>query len=169
VCAVVLLLGLVVFISPARVVSAFTQYQLGGAKPYEDFIVEEARKHDLDPEYVAAVIIKESCGRGKGITCAAVNPRARGGVGERGLMQIHPTHFGTTPAEAFYDPAFNIRFGTALLRQSVNARRGDLFCAASAYNTGPGWWCVNARNYATDVMQTYTALRAQRRVALMQL
>lgn len=156
-------------VSPATVTSAFIHYDLGAARPYESQVVEAARQHGLDPEYVAAVIIKESCSRGKGVNCVAVNPGARGGVGERGLMQIHPAHFRNTPAHAFDNPAFNIGFGTALLRISVDGRQGNLFCAASAYNTGPGFWCVNARNYATDVMHTYAALRAKRRVAMLPL
>ena len=71
------------------------------------------------------------------------NPNAVGGVGEIGVMQLHPAHFGGrgfagklgyTKADA-YDPETNIALGLELFRQAKSGWR-QWTCAARSWGTG---------------------------------
>lgn len=71
------------------------------------------------------------------------NPNALGGIGEIGVMQLHPAHFGRrgfagklghTKADA-YDPETNITLGLELFRQAKSGWR-SWTCAARVWGTG---------------------------------
>lgn len=98
-------------------------------------ILSEAEKYDLDPLFLVALIQNES----------SFKTRQIGSVGEIGLMQLRPEtaewiaqkfkikHSGR---EALFNPAHNIKIGTAflsLLRKQFN-NKGQLY--VSAYNMG---------------------------------
>ena len=100
-------------------------------------LVAEAKRRRLDVDLVLAVIFVESAGYN-----FAVSP-----VGARGLMQImpatgeelarrlgHPWH----GPDALFDPALNLKLGTAYLRQLLNHYDGSVETALAAYNWGPG-------------------------------
>ncbi len=99
-------------------------------------IVREAKAHDFDPLFVLAVIKRES----------GFNPRALGGHGEIGMMQIKPStarwiseKFGMQwkSDESLFDPILNIQISTtylAHLRESFNGRAAYY---VAAYNMGP--------------------------------
>lgn len=99
-------------------------------------ILEESRRHSLDPTLILAVIDVESR-----FQRAAVSP-----VGARGLMQIHPAFAPALAVEAeipgwqglqsLDDPILNIKMGTFYLSQ-MKKRFRDLKLALSAYNIGP--------------------------------
>jgi soluble lytic murein transglycosylase-like protein len=150
----------------AERIRSHTSYDLGVVSPYTKEVLAASHKYQIEPELIAAVIVHESCVIGGDTDCRAVNPRLPGGAGEKGLMQIHPSHFGRIPPARFEDPAFNIDFGTRLLRIALNERQGNYFCGLSAYNTGPGIWCANARNYSGLTLQTYAMLKARRKTYL---
>jgi soluble lytic murein transglycosylase len=103
---------------------------------YEQLVRANARNHDLDPAFVAAVIYAES----------RFDPNARSGAGAVGLMQLLP---GTarfiarkTGGEDFVvadlrDPEINVRYGTWLLGYLRDRYDGDLATALAAYHAGP--------------------------------
>lgn len=99
-------------------------------------ILEESKRHSLDPLLVLALIRVESRFRH-----AAVSTR-----GARGLMQIRP-HVGAAlaaeaeienwqGAKSLDDPILNVKLGIFYLGE-LKARFRDLNLALSAYNLGP--------------------------------
>lgn len=99
-------------------------------------VLEESRKHSLDPMLVVAVINVESRFRHKAVSTE----------GARGLMQIHPVAAASLAEEAeirdwkgiesLNNPVLNIKLGTFYLGQ-LKKRFRDLKLALSAYNLGP--------------------------------
>ena len=104
---------------------------------YQDIIEEEAKKYELDPALVYAVVKAES----------NFDPDAQSRAGALGLMQITPPTFewlqtklpGETlmEKEALLDPATNIRYGCYLLSILLGIYP-ELQTAISAYNAGMG-------------------------------
>ncbi len=98
--------------------------------PFGEMIYEAARRHDLHPELVVAVVRAESAfGR------SAVSHK-----GARGLMQLMPAtalRFGVT-AERIHDPAANLDAGTRYLAWLLERFDGNLAYALAGYNAGEG-------------------------------
>ncbi|WP_407353046.1 transglycosylase SLT domain-containing protein [Luteimonas sp. R10] len=102
---------------------------------HDALIRSEAEKHALDPAWIAAEIRAES----------VFNPRARSSADARGLMQVLPATGAAVArriglswrgGESLYDPATNIRLGTAYLRE-MKEKYGQPYIAIAAYNAGP--------------------------------
>lgn len=100
-----------------------------------DLIRRNAEAHGLDPYLVAGLIRQES----------GFHPRARSVANARGLMQLIPStgrlvarRYGLRrlSPERLYDPALNIRLGTAYLAEQLR-RFGRIEYALAAYNAGP--------------------------------
>lgn len=99
-------------------------------------ILEQARRYDLNPELVIAVIEVESAGYALAVSH----------VGARGLMQLMPAT-GEEVArklgipwqgeDTLFDPVVNVRLGTYYLRQLADYY-GNVTVALAAYNWGPG-------------------------------
>ena len=99
-------------------------------------ILREARRHDLDPVLVVAVIEVESAGYHLAVST----------VGAMGLMQLLPST-GKELAErmdiewkgddTLFDPIINVQLGTAYLSRLAK-RYGSVDVALAAYNWGPG-------------------------------
>ena len=131
-------------------------------------IVAEARRHDLDPGLVLAVMHVESR-----FYNFAVSP-----VKALGLMQILPSTGEWLAAQldipwegpqSLFDPVVNVRLGVAYLRQLTDRYDGSLSAALSAYNWGPGHIDGRIRRgtplpkiYARSVLDAYgeTATRS---------
>ena len=104
---------------------------------YEAAITASARRKDLDPALVAAIIYAES----------RFDAQARSPHGAVGLMQLLPETAAQIAREtggvAFVpadleDPRVNIRYGCYYLRAVLDRFGGDSVAAIAAYNAGAG-------------------------------
>jgi soluble lytic murein transglycosylase-like protein len=94
------------------------------ATPFDQLVLHAARRHNVDPRLVHAVITVES----------RYQPRARSPKGAMGLMQLMPGTARDLRVSDPYDPAANIEGGVRYLRQLLD--RFDLRLAVAAYNAG---------------------------------
>ena len=152
---------------PSMNVHLFNQFQAHLPKDYKKraskitaTLVEEAEKKNFDPVFVLAIIRTES----------NFNPKAKGSVGELGLMQIRPEtaewiakreKIKWKGAETLKDPVQNIRIGVAYMAFLRDYFEGKAYKYLSAYNVGPGKLkkMFEAKNrpkeYSTKVMKYY--------------
>lgn len=94
---------------------------------------------------------------------SALYPLAQSPVGARGLMQLMPTTARETASklgvpyrneQQLFDPAMNIRLGSAYLKRLLDVYDGNRILAAAAYNAGPGRvkrWRDQSENKPMDV------------------
>jgi soluble lytic murein transglycosylase-like protein len=95
-----------------------------GAQQYETVIATAAKRHNVDPRLVHAVITVES----------RYQPDARSPKGAMGMMQLMPGTARDLRVGNPYDAAANIDGGVRYLRQLLD--RFDLRLALAAYNAG---------------------------------
>lgn len=95
--------------------------------PYGAIIYREARRNDLAPELVAAMVHTESDFR----------PRLVSGKSAQGLMQLVPSTAALLGVDDPFDPEKNIAAGTRYFRYLLN-RFDDETIALAAYNAGEG-------------------------------
>jgi hypothetical protein len=96
--------------------------------PYGELIYEKAKKYDVDPALVAAVIEQES----------RFKPRARSHVGARGLMQLMPRTGRWMGARDLYSPEQNVDAGVKYIKYLDKRFHGDVKKIIAAYNGGEG-------------------------------
>ena len=103
---------------------------------YSEFVRVHARRHDLDPALVAAVIYQESRWRA----------HAKSSSGAIGLMQLTPetargiairTHGSAFHTKDLYNPEINIRYGAWYL-DNLFKKYGNERLVLAAYNAGQG-------------------------------
>jgi hypothetical protein len=98
--------------------------------PFGELIFETAKRHQLNPALVAALVRAES----------AYNSKAVSHKGAQGLMQLMPAtarRFGLAAGESFV-PSRNIEAGTRYLAWLLQRFDGDIARALAAYNAGEG-------------------------------
>ncbi len=96
--------------------------------PFGAMIYKEAKKNDLRPELVAAVVQAES----------RFKPTARSGAGAVGLMQLVPRTGRWMGARDLTNPAQNIAAGTKYLKYLNERFDGNETKVIAAYNAGEG-------------------------------
>ncbi|MFH0765770.1 MAG: transglycosylase SLT domain-containing protein [Calditrichota bacterium] len=94
----------------------------------DNIIQRAAKRYDLDPNLVRAVIACES-----GFDAAAVSPK-----GAKGLMQLIDSTATDLGVNDPFDAEANVFGGTSYLRQLWDRYQGDPKLALAAYNAGPG-------------------------------
>ncbi|MCB1776568.1 MAG: transglycosylase SLT domain-containing protein [Candidatus Competibacteraceae bacterium] len=112
--------------------------------------IRNAKKHQLDPELILAIIAVESTFR----------ERAVSRVGARGLMQVMPRSHAKKVREIggshqLFDPAKNIRVGSRILVNYLKNYSGNLRRALLRYNGSLG----KRSSYPVRVMKIYRDLR----------
>lgn len=115
---------------------------------FAPLVRQEASKRHLDPRLIQAVIHVESGG----------NPSALSPKGAAGLMQLVPAtaqRFGVTDV---FNPAENIRGGTALLTELVRRYNGDLGRVLAAYYAGEA--AVARADHLSPARETASYVRA---------
>ena len=118
--------------------------------PYQNEIVTYARRNNIDPFLVAAVIKNES----------EFKPGAVSQVGAIGMMQIMPETgewiakqmgLDNYSIHSLYDPGVNIRMGCWYLSELKYEFKGNLLLMLMAYNAGRGnthgWMNANGWDY----------------------
>jgi len=100
-------------------------------------IIDESKKANFDPLFVAAVIKSES----------AFDRFAVSSAGARGLMQILPStgsfiaglqDFKSVMKHKLTDPNYNVQLGIAYLKYLEQMYKGNRVLVLTAYNWGPG-------------------------------
>lgn len=112
----------------AMITDAITQQFFAKEVPFGSVIYTEAKKNNLPPELVAAVVHTES----------KFNPTARSRVGALGLMQLVPRTGRWMGASNLFDPVQNIQAGAKYLKYLSDQFNGDQQKIVAAYNAGPG-------------------------------
>ncbi len=120
---------------------------------YGSIVTDAARRHEVDPGLVNAVINQES-----GFHANAVSK-----AGAMGLMQLMPDTAKSLGIKNPFDPQQNVEGGTTLLRGLLDRYHGQLDLALAAYNAGPA--AVDkyggvppfpeTQAYVRNVMETY--------------
>lgn len=94
-------------------------------------ILQTAKKYDVSPELVDALIQVES-----GFNTHAISPK-----GARGLMQLMPAtarNYGMKDPQELHTPARNLDIGVRHLKDLLNAHAGQLALTLASYNAGQG-------------------------------
>jgi soluble lytic murein transglycosylase-like protein len=96
--------------------------------PFGSIIYNEAKKNNLRPELVAAIVQQES----------KFKPTARSHMGAQGLMQLVPKTGRWMGASNLMNPAQNIQAGAKYLRYLHDQFNGNETKVIAAYNAGEG-------------------------------
>jgi len=93
---------------------------------FQPIILQEAKRHGVDPALIRAIIMAES----------GYNPKAISGMGARGLMQLMPKTAESLGVVDSFNPEQNIKAGVKYFKQLLNQFEGDVILALAAYNAG---------------------------------
>ncbi len=93
---------------------------------YDKIILEAAKRHDVHPALIKAIIKAES----------SYNPRAVSKKGARGLMQLMPATARAMGVKNSFDPRHNIHGGTKYFKRMLDEFDGNIRLALAAYNAG---------------------------------
>ncbi len=123
------------------------------AARFAEIVIEAAKKFNIDPYVIAAIIVHES----------TVNANAVSKGGDYGLMQIHwkahyktlQQRFNIKSSKGLFDARINIFFGTEIFADCVKKSSTDEWGALMRYSSG-------SRKLATKVLATVQELRKKK-------
>ncbi len=92
-----------------------------------EMLVKAGHEHNLDVDLLASLVKAESGG----------NARAVSSAGAQGLMQLMPGTANEMGVKDSFEPAQNVRGGTAYLDAMLTRYHDNLAKALAAYNAGP--------------------------------
>jgi membrane-bound lytic murein transglycosylase F len=120
------------------------KYKKGAISKYDELLKLYCKPYHLDWKLVAAIIFKES----------NFNPDVESSYGASGLMQLMPETGKRFGADNLFDPAQNIKAGTAYLNylksywsKKVNDSTEVMYFVIASYNSGQGH-IIDAQNLA---------------------
>lgn len=99
-----------------------------GNSEIDTYIVDSAKRHNLDPVLIYATMHQES----------SFKPRALSHKGASGLMQLMPGTAARMGVTKIWDPKQNIEGGAKYLRLLLDMFNGDVKLALAGYNAGEG-------------------------------
>lgn len=99
-----------------------------GNSQVDTYIVESAKKYNLDPVLIYATMHQES----------SFNQKAISYKGARGLMQLMPATAVRLGVTNIFDPKQNIEGGAKYLRMLLDMFNQDVSLALAGYNAGEG-------------------------------
>jgi len=97
-------------------------------KPFYSIILQAARRHEVDPALVSAIIMTES----------EYNPRAVSKKGARGLMQLMPRTARVLGVKDIFNPEENVDAGVKHFKYLLERFDGRIKLALAAYHAGSG-------------------------------
>jgi hypothetical protein len=127
---------------------------------FAHYLIDAGERNGIDPWLLAAMAFRES----------GMNPFAIGGVGELGILQLHPKNPRAKTVRFVKDERYRMRCqkeagacqrevvdrAAEILARSLELCDGDLNLALGAYNTGR---CGGNKRYATRILSERDALR----------
>ncbi|MDQ6990010.1 MAG: lytic transglycosylase domain-containing protein [Mariprofundaceae bacterium] len=102
------------------------QVYKNNVQTYLPHIHQAAKKHNIDPQLLHAIVDTES----------AFNPQAKSKAGAIGLMQLMPKTAEKLGVKNSYDPKQNIAGGALYVRQLLDMFKQDVRLSVAAYNAG---------------------------------
>jgi hypothetical protein len=114
---------------------------------FKAFVEEKARRYNIDPQLINAVIRAES----------NWNPGAVSRKGALGLMQLMPSTASLLGVTNPFDPLENIEGGVRYLSHLIERFGGNPILALAAYNAGPG--LVERKGAVPSIPETVAYVR----------
>ena len=146
------------YFSFSKTTSSEKKYFKKSNNMYDHLIYKEARKNDIDPALLKAVIKTES----------NFNAKDTSNKGACGLMQLMPDTAKKLGVKDIYSPSENIGGGARYLKEMIYFFNGNLDLALAAYNCGPKTVCKykkkippyeETRNFVKKVRYYYRVYR----------